>query len=103
MLTPSETEMKIRVTQREQRNIKTTQITYALYRVVTNLATYYAVEVSAANEHDMRMLGENCERAEKLFEILVNETVTPCTLRDVLHDTEILEEEAKYRENLYKN
>ena len=102
MQTTNPVDAEIRVLQKESRTAETLQITYTFYRITTPTSTYYAAEIAAGEECDMQVLGSDSRRAEKLFEILVNETVTPCTLREILYDIETEEEKNRYRENLCK-
>ena len=88
--------------QQESRIADSLQITYFFYRITIDSAVYYAVEIIAADERDMQILDTHLPHAEKLFEILVNEIVTPCSLRDILRDIEAEEENGRYRENLFK-
>lgn len=94
---------QMRILQTESRTEAALQITYTFYQLLTPAATYYAAEIRAAAQHDMQILGSLPHRAEKLFEMLVNEAVTPCTLQDVLHDMCTEEEQARHLENLCKN
>lgn len=102
MHTRNSVDAEIRVIQQECRTAEALQITYTFYKIVTPSTTYYAVEIAAADERDMQVLGSHSLRAEKIFEVLVNETVTPCTLREILYDIETEEEKNRHRQNLCK-
>lgn len=102
MQTSSKVTADVRMLQRETQKTEGISIHYALYYISTPNAGYYAVEIFSEGEPDMRMLGTDYNRAQRLFEVLVNETVTPCTLRDILHDAETEEDSRRYRQNLCK-
>ena len=95
-------ETHIEVIQTECRETKEFSIRYVLYRITAQCSDYFAVEVSSGEETDMQMLGKSNERAQRVFEIFVNETVTPCTLSEIICDIIAEEEEKKHRQNLCK-
>ena len=95
-------EIKIEMIQTECRETKEFSICYTLYRIVSQCSDYFAREVSSGEESDMQMLGKSNERAQRIFEIFVNETVTPCTLSEIICDIIMEEEEKKHRQNLCK-
>ena len=102
MSTSDKYENAIHEIQREVRKAETLSICYILYRVDTEKATYYAIEIILDGEWNMQMLGVHEMRALRLFEILVNELVTPCTLSEVLHDLSCDEDERLHLQNLCK-
>lgn len=101
MQASTEKDTKINLLQKEFREMEGLVISYALYQI-SALCDYFAVEISSGDEQDMRILGNDGKRAQRLFEIFVNETVTPCTLGDILHDITVEEEGKRHRQNLCK-
>ena len=103
MHTTNHTEIHIQILQQEYRAVEECRVQYTFYQIFGQHTHCYAVEISMLEENDMRILGTDTSRAQRLFEILVNETVTPCTLKDVLRDAEDEEEQSLYRQNLCQN
>ena len=98
----SEKQRNVRVLQTETCRTETFSAEYILMSIETARQTYYAIEICSSSEGAMELLGTDFERVQRYFEIMVNETVTPCTLRDVVHDMICGEEERCYRKNLCK-
>ena len=92
--------MEIRTLEAEHRCLNDFYVDYTLYRVITPHTSYYAVEIHTAEECEMQIVGQDCSHAQRVFEMLYNETVTPCTLIEVLHDILMSEEERFHRQNL---
>ena len=92
--------MDIRLLQEEHRKAEEFSMHYALWYIQTSHSSYYAVEIFTDTESDMGILSTNYDRAQRIFEILFNENVTPCTLPDILHDVRIEEEQMHYAQNL---
>ena len=59
---------------------------YALGEISDRGYTYYQVSVSTDAERNLVCIGEDRERAERFYELIVRNTVTPCTLHDVFED-----------------
>lgn len=93
---------EIQAIQEELREMSGYVAEYVLYRISTGKHLYFALEIISGEEWDMHILGDEEVRAQRLYEIFVNEAVTPCTMRDILHDINIEEEERRYRQNLCK-
>ena len=102
MSTSTKTESAIQIIQKEVRNAESLSINYLFYLVTTRRSKYYAIEIVLNEEAAMQMLGTDEKRAHRLFEIMVNEYVTPCTLSDVLHDIGCEEDERLHLQNLCK-
>ena len=102
MPTSTKTDAAIRVIQKEVRNTETLSIDYLFYIVTTGASSYYAVEILLNGEAAMQMLGSDEMRAQRLFEMMVNECVTPCTLADILHDLGCEENGRLHLQNLCK-
>ena len=100
METPTQTDMNIRLLQKEHRQIDALSLEYLLWQICTDCSSYYAIEILANDESDMESLGQNYNRAQRIYEMLFNETVTPCTLPNILHDIRASEEECHYLQNL---
>lgn len=96
------TECSVRIIQKEVRHAESMSIDYILCLVTTQASRYYAVEIVLGEETDMQMLGGEDRHAHRLFEILVNEFVTPCTLADVLYDMRREENDRLHLQNLCK-
>ena len=94
------TTMDIRLLQEENRQTDEFSIHYLLWHIQTPHSTYYAIEIHTGEESDMAIISTDPDRAQRLFEILFNESVTPCTLSDILHDIRIEEEQMIYAQNL---
>ena len=62
------------------------EIFYALYQFQTPHRNYYAIEISTKNEAEMQILGCQSDRAHHIYELMIREMVTPCTLADIAHD-----------------
>lgn len=102
MPTSNKPDAAIRVIQKEVRYTETLSINYLFYIVTTGASVYYAVEILLNGEAAMQMLGSDEMRAQRLFEIMVNECVTPCTLADILHDLGCEEDGRLHLQNLCK-
>lgn len=94
------TVMDIRLLQEELRKAEVLSIHFMLWHIQTPHSSYYAVEISTETESDMAIVSRDYDRAQRIFEILFNESVTPCTLPDILHDIRIEEERMIYAQNL---
>ncbi len=103
MQTLNATDNQLHLIQEESGQTEEIRIEYSLYEIGIAHGNYYAVHIRTSNESDMRILGSDFKRAQRLFEILVNETVTPCTLRYILYEAETMEEDRNHEQNLYKN
>ena len=62
-----------------------------LWRIVPkrndhSLPCHYALELSARGQRHMQSVGQNLREAIAIMDLLVRNTVTPCTLKDVLED-----------------
>ena len=99
---PDRSMMNIRLLQEETQRAEGISIRYILYQMITSQNTYYAVEICTERESEMAVVGKNNARAQRLFEIMINETVTPCVLLEILRDVEVCEEERRYCQNLCK-
>ena len=98
----SQPEIIIHPIQKEVRKAESLSIDYHLYRVTTCRTSYYALEILLHDEQCMQVLGSDEKIALRLFEIMVNERVTPCTLTEILHDIKCEEEERLHLQNLCK-
>ena len=91
---------EIRVIEDERRCLNELSIDYTLYQIATRCTTYYAIEIRSETESEMQIISQKQSHAQRVFELLFNEAVTPCTLTEILHDILVLEEEAFHRQNL---
>ena len=94
--------LDIRLLQEEARWAGDISIRYMLYQMITAHNSYYTVEICTGMESEMAVIGKNNARAQRVFEIMVNETVTPCVLSEILRDVEACEEERRHCQNLCK-
>ena len=52
----------------------------------TGMPPFYGVELAFAGQRRVRSVGRDASRAAAIMDLLVRNTVTPCTLGDVLED-----------------
>lgn len=101
-LPPDNDMMCMRILQEEARQTEGISIRYILYEMRTVHDTYYAIEICTGDETALAILGKKYTRAQRLLEIMINETVTPCVLSEILRDVEACEEERRHCQNLCK-
>lgn len=86
--------------EKECRRADGVTVYYSLYRLSTPCQEYYAIEICAEEEAEMQIVGHHHDRAQRIFELMFNEHVTPCTLAEILHDLLTEEEILYYSQNL---
>ena len=71
------------------------QFDYELFCCVLDDASkVYGINASSSYEikrEDMVMLGCDKERAERIFRLIVDNSVSPCNMRDVIEDVDFCE------------
>lgn len=91
---------EIQAIEKEQRYLNDFCVHYTLYRITTPHANHFAIEIRTEEETGMQIIGQNDLHAQRVFEMLFNETVTPCTLSEILHDILLSEENKFHCQNL---
>ena len=84
----------------ECRHIEDITIHYTLCRFSTPHQACFAVEICTEEECAMQIIAKDRDRAQRIYEMLINEYVTPCTLTSILHDLIEEEELQHYCQNL---
>jgi len=59
---------------------------YTLLSLGLGFRPVYAIEIKDRNESKISFFGVDRKRAVSLFELIVNNAVTPCTLEDIAED-----------------
>ena len=84
----------------ECREVENMKIHYTLYKITISLRDYYAIEIRTENEAELRFVGRQHSRSQRIFEMLFNEQVTPCTFSEILRDLTAEDELLHYCQNL---
>jgi hypothetical protein len=63
-------------------------VEYTLLSLGCGFRPVYAIEIKDRNESRISFFGIDKKRAVSIFELVVNNAVTPCTLEDIAEDME---------------
>lgn len=78
--------MGIRKIKKECTEVEGLMLEYTLISIGGYLRPVYAIEIKDYNERRISFFGFNKKRAASIFEIIVLNAVTPCTLEDIAQD-----------------
>ena len=76
----------VSVIEESEREIIGEKITYRLYRIDFVEMTRFAISAVFGKEREICLLGSDVSAAEKIYDTVCRNTVTPCTLPCIIED-----------------